>query len=157
MHACLVAQSCLTLCDPMDCSLPGFSVRGILQVRILEWAAISFSGGSSWPRDQTQVSCIAGRFFTIWDACEAPKCLQLKTIFWFPLHLSPLPGVCFWWEEGHLLLPWWAGQAEEDKMGTGQCLFFSHVLGRWFCSCRMVFNLSMNNLASSTEVEDGTW
>ena len=61
----LVAQSCPTLCDPMDCSLPGSSVHGILQARILEWVAIPFSRGSSWPRDWTQVSCIAGRFFTI--------------------------------------------------------------------------------------------
>ena len=48
---CLVAQSCLALCDPMDCSSPGSSVHGILQARILEWAAIPFSRGSSWPRD----------------------------------------------------------------------------------------------------------
>ena len=61
----LVAQSCPTLCNPMDCSLPDFSAHGILQARILEWVAISFSRGSSQPRDQTQVSCIAGRFFTI--------------------------------------------------------------------------------------------
>ena len=59
------AQSRLTLCDPMNCSPPGFSVHGILQARILEWVAISFSRGSSQPRDRTQVSCIAGRFFTI--------------------------------------------------------------------------------------------
>ena len=59
-----VAQSCPTLCDPMDCSPPGSSVHGILQARILEWVAISFSRGSSQPRDRTQVSCIAGRFFT---------------------------------------------------------------------------------------------
>ena len=52
------AQSCLTLCDPMDCSLPGSSVHGISQVRILEWVAISYSRGSSRPRDQTPVSCI---------------------------------------------------------------------------------------------------
>ena len=54
-----VAQSCLTLCDPMDCI-----VHGILQARILEWVAIPFPRGSSQPRDQTQVSPIAGRFFT---------------------------------------------------------------------------------------------
>ena len=54
---CLVAQSCPTLCDPMDCSSPGSSVRGISQARILEWVVISFSRGSSWPRDQTRVSC----------------------------------------------------------------------------------------------------
>ena len=53
-----VTQSCPTLCDPMDCSLPVFSVHGILQARILEWVAISFSRGSSQPRDGSQVSCI---------------------------------------------------------------------------------------------------
>ena len=49
--ACLVAQSCLTLCDPMDCSPPGSSVHGILQARILEWVAILFSRGSSCSSD----------------------------------------------------------------------------------------------------------
>ena len=66
-----VTQSCPTLCDPMDCSLPGFSVHGIFQARVLEWVAISFSRGSSWPRDRTQVSCIAGRRFTLWATREA--------------------------------------------------------------------------------------
>jgi len=55
-----VTQSCLTLCDPMDSSPPGSSVHGILQARILEWAAIPFSRGSSQPRDRTQVPHIAG-------------------------------------------------------------------------------------------------
>ena len=54
-----VAQVCLTLCDPMDCIVPG-----ILQARILEWIAFSFSRVSSQPRDQTQFSHIAGRVFT---------------------------------------------------------------------------------------------
>ena len=62
----LVAQSCLTLCNPMECSPPGFSVHGISQARTPEWVAIPFSKGSSWPRDQIQVSCIASRFFAIW-------------------------------------------------------------------------------------------
>ena len=60
-------QSCLTLCNPMDCSQPGSSVHGILQARILERVAIPFSRGSSWPRGWTCVSCIsciAGRFFS---------------------------------------------------------------------------------------------
>ena len=66
VSVCLcVTQSCPTLCDPMDCSPPGSSVHGILQARILEWLAIPFSRGSSQPRDQTQVSCIAGGFFTV--------------------------------------------------------------------------------------------
>ena len=56
-----VTQSCLTLCDPMD-----YTVHGILQARMLEWVAFPFSGGSSQPRDWTQVSCIAGGFFTNW-------------------------------------------------------------------------------------------
>ena len=66
----LLAQSCLTLCDPMDSSPQGSSVHGILQARILEWVAIPFSRGSSQPRDQPQVSCIAGRFFTVWASRE---------------------------------------------------------------------------------------
>ena len=61
----LVAHPCLTLCDPVDCSPPGSSVHGILQASILEWVAISFSRGSSQPRDRTQISHIAGEFFTI--------------------------------------------------------------------------------------------
>ena len=60
-----VAQSCLTLCDPMDGSLSGSTVHGILQARVLERAAIPFSRESSQPRDRTQVSCIAGRRFTV--------------------------------------------------------------------------------------------
>ena len=60
-----VAQLCPTLCDTVDCSPPGSSVHRILQARILEWVAISFSRGSSRPRDRTQVSCIAGRCFNL--------------------------------------------------------------------------------------------
>ena len=67
-----VAQSHPTLWDSMECSLPGSSVHGILQARILEWVAIPFSRGSSWPRGWTWDSCIAGRFFTIWATREDP-------------------------------------------------------------------------------------
>ena len=67
-----VAQSCPTLCDPMDCSPPGSSVHGIFQARVLEWVAISFSRGSSQPRDWTRVSPTVGRRFTIWATKEAP-------------------------------------------------------------------------------------
>ena len=61
----LVAQSCLTLCDSMDCSPPGSSAHGILQARILEWVSFLFSRGSFRPRHQTQAFCIVGRLFTI--------------------------------------------------------------------------------------------
>ena len=60
-----VAQSCPILCDPMDCSLSGSSIHGIFQARVLEWISISFSRGSSQPRDQTQVSRIVDRRFTV--------------------------------------------------------------------------------------------
>ena len=65
-----VTQSCLTLCDSILCSLPGFSIHGILQARILEWVTISFSRGSSQPRDQTQVSHVGGRLFNLWATRE---------------------------------------------------------------------------------------
>ena len=61
-----VTQSCRTLSDPMDCSLPGSSIHGIFQARVLEWGAIAFSRGSSQPRDRTQDSHIVGRHFTVW-------------------------------------------------------------------------------------------
>jgi len=59
-----------TLCDPMDCSPPNSSVQRILQAGILEWVAIPFSRGSSWPGYWTWVSCIAGRFFIVWAIRE---------------------------------------------------------------------------------------
>ena len=64
-------QLCLTLCDPVDCSLPGSSVRGILQAGILEWVAIPFSKGSSQPRDRIQVSWTAVELFIVWATREA--------------------------------------------------------------------------------------
>ena len=79
---CWVTKSCLTLCDLMDCSPPGSSVHGILQARILEWVTISFSTGSSQPRDWTHVPCFAGRFFTT----EPPLDIQwwMKQLWSFP-------------------------------------------------------------------------
>ena len=66
----LGAQLCLTLCDPMDCSLSGSSVHGIPQTSILEWVTIPFSRESFWCKDRTQVSFIVGRFFTVWATKE---------------------------------------------------------------------------------------
>ena len=78
----LVTQSSPTLCDSLDYSLPGSSVCGILQARILEWISILFSRGSSWPRDQTKVSCIAGRFFTVWAMhLSLPHCISYNLYF----------------------------------------------------------------------------
>ena len=76
----LVAQSCPTLCTPMDGSPPGSSVHGILQARILKWIAIPFSRRSSQPRDQTRVSCIAGRFFYCLSHQGSPFSAWLNSI-----------------------------------------------------------------------------
>ena len=62
----LVDQLCPTLCDPIDCNPPGSCVLGTLQARVLKWVVISFSNGSSWPRDRPRVSCTAGGFFIVW-------------------------------------------------------------------------------------------
>ena len=66
----LVAQWYPTVCNPMDCSLPGSSIHGILQARILEWVTIPFFRGSSWPRDWIHVSWTASSFFTFWTTRE---------------------------------------------------------------------------------------
>ena len=68
----LVAQSCQTLCGPQDCSPSGSSAHGIFQARVLDWIANFFSRGFSQPGDQTRVSCITGRFFTIWATGNNP-------------------------------------------------------------------------------------
>ena len=86
---------CLTLCNPMDCSLPGSSIHGILQARILEWVAIPSSRGSSQLRDWTQVSHTAGRFFTVWvtrEACSFLDPLQLSVSWLWPfISANPSP------------------------------------------------------------------
>ena len=69
---CLLTQSCMILCNPMDCSPPGSSVHGILQARILEWVAISFSRGYFWPKDRTYISCTGRRILYHWTIWEAP-------------------------------------------------------------------------------------
>ena len=109
LHGCivLVAQLCRTVNNPVDYSPPGSSVHGILQARILEWVAILFSRGSSWPRNQTLGfdSCIAGRWqITIWAsrkayaaAAAAVKSLQSCLILYDPIDGSPpgspVPGI----------------------------------------------------------------
>ena len=85
---CSVDQSCLTLCDPMDCSPSGSSVHEILQARILEWVAISSSRGAFWLRDQVHVSCISciGRWILYhWATWEAPLSQILTSIYEYTL------------------------------------------------------------------------
>ena len=89
---CLVAQSCLTFYDPMDCSPPGSSVHGIFQARILEWIATPFSRGSSQPRDELmslKSAALVGRFFTTSATWEAPEVLTL--VGWYKAFTVPEP------------------------------------------------------------------
>ena len=88
-----VTQSCPTLCYPMECSPPGSSVLGILRARILEWIAISLSRGTSRPRDQTQVLCIAGRRFNLWATREAKS----RCFFWNSLDFSMIQWMLAIW------------------------------------------------------------
>ena len=87
----LLLQSCLTLCNPMGCSPPDFSVHEILQARILEWVAMPSSRGSSQPRDQTQVSHIVGGFFTIWfSSVQLLSHVRLFATPWIPVRQASL-------------------------------------------------------------------
>ena len=79
--ACSVAQSCQTLCSPMNCSQPGSSVHGVLQARILEWVAIPFTRGSFQSRDRTRDFWIAGGFFTT-DPPGKPRKSSLQCLSW---------------------------------------------------------------------------
>ena len=89
MNACVLSlQLCLTICNPLDCSLPGASVHEVLQARILEWLAMPSSRGSSWPRDWTHVSCIGRQvlyYNTTWEAL----------LIWYPGYVlvPPLFGI----------------------------------------------------------------
>ena len=85
----LVAQSCLTLCDPNDYSLPGFSVHGIFQARKLEWVAIPFSRQSFQPRDQTWVSCIEADFLP----SETQGHLLIAMLYVNYISIKKLPGI----------------------------------------------------------------
>ena len=107
------AQSCLTLCDPMDCTLSGFSVHGIFQARVLEKIVISFSRGSSRPRNRTRVSRVAGRRFTVWATREAwatnTFCLLwAKILRKCNFHFGPKRReLGYFWENRHITtLPW---------------------------------------------------
>ena len=98
-----MSLSCVRLCDPMDCSLPGSSAHGIFQAVVLEWIAISFSRGSSQPRDRTLVSRIVDRCFPVWATGEVTCCLvNFKNSFLhtraYLLHF-PLPFLQQWGSE----------------------------------------------------------
>ena len=79
--SCLVTKSCPAPCDPLDCSPPGSCVSGIFQARTLKWVGISFSRGSSWPRDRPRSPALAGRFFTIEPPEKLLWCMVLSYLW----------------------------------------------------------------------------
>ena len=131
-------------CNPTDCSPPGSSVHGILQARILEWVAISFSKGSFWPRDRTRVSCITGRFFTFWATRKTPlpvkhvenMCYQdANHTCLFQLTSSVLRLFLFWNKTAEGLLLSWA-----NFMSSRWCHGKSYFWSRCF-SGQVVYEL----------------
>ena len=125
-----VTQLCPTLCDPIDCSPPGSSIHGILQAKILEWVAISFSRGFSFSRDRTWVSFIAGRFFTIWATrpCRRP-CLSVSpgegsSLQWVMSRRAKGPGLLHGGtglRKGQLVLSF-CFQTRHPALSDGLCL-----------------------------------
>ena len=99
----IVPQLCPTLCDPMDCSLPGSSVHGIFQAIVLEWIAISFSSGTSQPRDGTQVSCIVDRCFTIWATREVQQIYIHLITTGIQMKILARCKVAFWKMKLHMI------------------------------------------------------
>ena len=131
-------------CDPTDCSLPGSSVHGILQARILEWDTISFSRGSSWPRNPTWVSCIAGRVLINWDSI-LPYFSHLLLKTFYPVFLR-LSFLVFFSPFAHCYLPkiyifslvfdfTWTFNGRKDISAVNPCLFLSLFLFDLFVIC----------------------
>ena len=129
---CSGAQSCPTLFNPMDCNPPDSSIHGILQTRILEWVAVSFSKGSSWPRDLTCLfcdSCIAGRFFTA-EPPGKPVSLNTNNIIYETSRQSRFDAQYWMLGAGALGQPRgmvWGGRREEgSEWGTHVYLWWIH-------------------------------
>ena len=117
-----VAQLCPTLCDPVDCGLPGSSIHGIFQAIVLEWIAISFSRGSSRPRNRTRVSHIAGRRFICsvyhakfkaeWITSWNQDCLEKTST------TSDRQMLSLWWQKGKRKerVFWWGRERRVKKL-----------------------------------------
>ena len=129
----LVTQWCLSLCNTMDYSSPGSSVHGIFQERILEWVDIPFTRRSFWPRDQTWVSCMAGRFHTVWATQEA--------------HYFQLPSSVITWEKQHIKL----GLAMSYLEGISLLAFSCHFPNGGFIKTRNRQKRLTVNLESGNE------
>ena len=136
MNKVKVTQSCPTLCDLMDCSPLGSSVHGILQARILKWVAIPFSRGSSRPRNWTQVSCIAGRFFTNWATRESESEVAQSC----PTVCDPMDCSLLWDSSIHgifqaRVLEWVAISFCRGSSWPRDRTWVSRIVGRRFTIC----------------------
>ena len=150
----LVVQLCLTLCNPVDPL--GSSVHGILQARVLEWVAIPFSRGSSQPRDQPLVSCIADRFFIVWATREAHSfvlsfqmlvCSDTRWVCLFPFSVHSIPHSAHSLPSIPLLcftLWWWCTEDQSKcvHMGLYRKLTSSRI-------CLLCYLCSVNSLSNS--------
>ena len=130
-----VAKLYLTLCNPMDYSLPGSSIHGIFQARVLEWVAIPSSRGSSQPRNQTQVSRIVGRHFTVWATGEH----SLKS-------LTKIPKNVLW--EHILIFSELSVLSSEDPI-TSKPLFLSSLSFVWLMFFFIVLCTSHSVMSNS--------
>ena len=140
-----VAQSCPTLCNPMD-----YTVHGILQPRILEWVAFPFSRGSSQPRDRTQVSRIAGGFFTSWATREAQSLLEFPCLWVTSSFLCALRLY-------HIVLQW-LGQESVAASCVGapqgqNLVSFIFVVPHW-CHRPLLFPLSQGPAQQRHPIND---
>ena len=122
----MCAQSRPKLCHPMDCNLPGFSVHGIIQARILEWGAISSSRGSSWSRDWTRIFCIGKRVlyhYTTWEWINTYKTLPGQG------HVSERNACCWPLRKANCLPQRWIKVSY--KFSVCNCFFFLHHWKPW--------------------------
>ena len=154
-----VAQLCPTLCNPMDCSLPGSSIHGIFQARILECIPISFSRRSSQPRDWTQVSHIVGRRFTVWatrevlcyprDSQKFSRAPQFEGINSLALFFFYCPAFKDWRQEEK-------GMIEDDMVGWHHWLnrHESEQLRRWWRTRKP--GMLQSELQSQTQLSNWT-
>ena len=160
------AQSCPTLCDPMNCSLPGSSIHGILQARILEWVVIAFSRGSSRPRDSTCLTCISrtgSKLLYHWATWEAQIFISIMSVIvpdpfrevqcylYFILHLDSTPVFYGGIAQVHTASSWQNKDLNTSLSGS-QPQDVSH-LGTWLKGtlCPPSFCLLLT-LASSTQL-----
>ena len=135
---CLVAQSCLTLWDLMDCSLLGSSVNRILQARILEWVAMPSSRGSSTPGNQTQVSRTVGGFLTIWAT------RNILVIFYLPQILGSFWSFYFLYlSSAQFTIPL-ITISHKPLVNMGTC--YPHLTHLEFCLCILLIFLFYNIL-----------